>query len=120
MIVPVACLVITRVQLLRKGACGYKKITPESILCWRLEDVDESEIKVTTFGIYWTIANKHNREQKVANTSVFATFLCAPDRIRICNLLLRKQTLCPIALQGQLTSCGSSIFIPQAGKIVKV
>src|SRR5690606_1027625 len=31
-------------------------------------------------------------------------FSCAPDRIRICNLLLRKQTLYPIALQGQSAS----------------
>ena len=30
----------------------------------------------------------------------------APGRIRICNLLLRKQTLYPVALQGQDASIG--------------
>ena len=58
-------------------------------------------------------SSRQNKKGVIINHS----FLCAPGRIRICSLLLRKQTLYPIELRGHESRGGDNI--PQRGRTVK-
>ncbi len=65
------------------------------------DQADQDERKISKHATIVLPETKGKKFQKTKRVDIKSTLASAPGRTRICNFLLRKQTLCPIALLGR-------------------